>query len=305
MKTLPSLKRLEYLVALADAEHFGKAAEICNVTPSTLSAGIRDLEELLGCNLAERTKRHVFITDFGHEVAALARNLLAGAEDIVELARSRQAPMTGDIKMGVIPTVGPYLLPDIVPTISRIYPQLRLFLREEQTDILLSKLSDGHLDIAIIALPYNTDGFTIRPLFNDEFQFACASTHELAGRSVIEDKDLSSQSLLLLEDGHCLRDQALDACRLSDRAHRAQFEATSLATLVQMVAAGLGTTLLPKLATQSGLMPTENIALVPLANRPFRTIGLVWRATSTRSPEFEKLAATINNSKAATQQSKE
>jgi len=304
MKTVPSLKRLEYLVALVDAEHFGKAAEACNVTPSTLSAGIRDLEELLGSDLAERTKRHVFITDFGQEVAALARNLIAGAADIIELARARQAPMTGEMKMGVIPTVGPYLLPDIVPAISQAYPDLQLFLREEQTASLLTKLHDGQLDVAIIALPYATEGLQVYPLFDDTFQFACASIHALARRTSIDNKDLSTLPLFLLEDGHCLRDHALDACHLGDRTDRAQFEATSLATLTQMVAAGLGVTLLPKLASQSGLIPTTDISLIPLANRPFRTIGMVWRAASTRGQEFENLANTIQSCRAAVRQKK-
>ncbi|MEH6497347.1 MAG: hydrogen peroxide-inducible genes activator [Pseudomonas marincola] len=293
MKTLPSLKRLEYLIALVDEEHFGKAAKVCNVTPSTLSAGIRDLEELLGSNLAERTKRQVLITDFGHEVAKRARRLITEAEDIIDLARTHQAPMTGIMKMGIIPTVGPYLVHDIVPAITQEYPGLQLLLREEQTDLLLSKLHEGQLDVAIIALPYDIDGLEVHPLFDDEFQFACTSKHELSGRQIVHNEDLLSQSLLLLEDGHCLRDHALDACSLGDRANRAQFEATSLATLVQMVASNLGVTLIPKLVSDSGLMPTKNIALIPLSNHPFRTIGLVWRATSSRRAEFEKLAKTI------------
>ena len=177
MKFLPSLKQLEYLTALVQTRHFSQASDLCNVTPSTLSAGIRDLEDVLGVSVAERTKRTVIITPIGLEIATRARQLLRDAEDIMVLASSERDPMTGNIKFGVIPTIGPFMLPKILTAIENDYPKLKLYLREEQTAILLNRLSEGELDIILIALPYETGNFVVSELFNDEFYFACHSDH--------------------------------------------------------------------------------------------------------------------------------
>lgn len=289
MKRIPSLKQLEYLASLAETRHFGHAAENCNVTPSTLSAGIRDLEDFLGVAVAERTKRTVLITPIGQEIAERARGLLLDAEDLMELASTQREPMTGDIRLGAIPTISPFILPSTLPSVEAQYPKLRLYLREEQTAVLLSRLRDGELDVALIALPYDTEKLAVSILFDDAFQFACHDEHPLAEHTSITDDDLADQPLLLLEEGHCLRSHALDACRLDSSLVRVQFEATSLQTLVQMVASGIGVTLLPQMALDAGMTTPRNIRIIPLQTPATRQIGLVWRASSPRSSEFELL----------------
>jgi LysR family hydrogen peroxide-inducible transcriptional activator len=274
MKRIPSLKQLEYLASLAETRHFGHAAENCNVTPSTLSAGIRDLEDFLGVAVAERTKRTVLITPIGQEIAERA---------------TQREPMTGDIRLGAIPTISPFILPSTLPSVEAQYPKLRLYLREEQTAVLLSRLRDGELDVALIALPYDTEKLAVSILFDDAFQFACHDEHPLAEHTSITDDDLADQPLLLLEEGHCLRSHALDACRLDGSLVRVQFEATSLQTLVQMVASGIGVTLLPQMALDAGMTTPRNIRIIPLQTPATRQIGLVWRASSPRSSEFELL----------------
>lgn len=290
MKLLPSLKQLEYLVALVETEHFAQAADRCSVTPSTLSAGIRDLEEVLGVTVAERTKRTVLIQPIGQAIAERARQVLRDADDLMKLASTHREPMTGDIRFGAIPTVSPFILPRTLPAVEAQYPKLRLYLREEQTAVLLSRLRDGELDVALIALPYETDGLTVRLLLDDPFQFACHVNHPLAGRASVAEDDLLDQPLLLLEEEHCLRSHALDACSLHRSPVRVQFEATSLQTLVQMVASGIGVTLLPQMAIDAGMAAVENIRLIPLQKPAFRQIGLVWRVSSPRAQEYELLA---------------
>jgi LysR family transcriptional regulator, hydrogen peroxide-inducible genes activator len=290
MKLVPSLKQLEYLVSLARTLHFGQASDLCSVTPSTLSAGIRDLESVLGVNVAERTKRTVLMTPIGIEIAEQAQQLLRGAEDIMELAAAHREPLTGDMKLGVIPTIGPFLLPKILPNLNASYPALRLFLREEMTDTLLTQLRAGDIDLALIALPYDTEEFTTRTLFEDEFRFACNSSHPLAHQRKIDVNDLKDNPLLLLEEGHCLRGHALDACQIHETYIRTQFEATSLHTLVQMVSAGLGVTLLPRIAIEADILAGTKIKLTSLTDKASRQIGLVWRASSPRNQEFELLA---------------
>ncbi len=294
MKLLPSLKQLEYLVALADTLHFARASERCNITPSTLSAGIRDLENVVGVALAERTKRQVLMTPIGNEIAARARLLLRDAQDIMDLAAANHEPMTGDLRLGVIPTISPFLLPRALPQLNRRYPGLRLYLREEQTSALLARLRSGDIDLALIALPYDTKDLTCRILFDDAFEFACSNRHPLAREKRIAFSTLAREPLLLLEEGHCLRGHALDACQLTEGKIRAQFEASSLHTLVQMVAAGLGVTLLPKLAIDAHITRGCSIKLVPLANPAARQIGLVWRQTSLRTQEFALLGEALS-----------
>ena len=290
MKLLPSLKQMEYLVALAETCHFAKASDLCNVTPSTLSAGIQDLERVLGVSLAERTKRVVLMTSLGMDIARRARLVLRDAEDIMELAARHREPMTGNMKLGVIPTISPFLLPRVLPALNAAYPELRLYLREEQTAVLLDRLRAGEIDVGLIALPFETDGLEVRILFEDGFQFACHAGHQLAGRKGVASRDLAGQPLLLLEEGHCLRGHALDACLLDKGQFRSQFEATSLNTVVEMVAAGLGVTLLPQLAIDANITAGSEIRLVPLSAEASRQIGLVWRPSSPRADEFELLA---------------
>ena len=293
MKQLPSLKQLKYFVALAETRHFGKAAERCIITPSTLSAGIRDLEAVLGVPLAERSKRHVHITPFGIEIARRAQFLLRDVQDIMELAISHQQPMTGNIRMGVIPTISPFLLPPALSSLNEKFPQLCLFPEEELTDRLLDRLHQGEIDIALIAMPYDVRGFSTDILFEDEFLFACNQQHPLSSKRSISVNDLQEENLLLLEEGHCLRSHVLEACKLEQHRGRSGFEASSYHTLVLMVTSGLGVTLLPKLAIDAAITKGTNIKLMPLVETPSRQIGLVWRESSPRKHEFEQLGAVI------------
>jgi len=293
LKLLPTLKQLEYLVALAEAQHFGRAAERCSVTPSTLSAGIQDLERVLGVSLAERSRRQVLITPIGNEIAARARQLLRDAEDIMALASSNHAPLTGDLRLGVIPTVGPFLVSRVLPGLRSRYPDLLLFLEEDLTRAMLDQLGDGHLDAMLMALPFDIGDAEHHVLFEDEFLFACNGSHPLAERDRISMDDLVDESLLLLEEGHCLRTQALAACKLQAARARSRFEASSFHTLVQMVGSGIGVTLLPKLAIDAGIAAGMDIRLIPLEEPSSRKIALVWRKSSPRGDEFRMLGDAI------------
>ena len=290
MKRLPTMKQLEYLVALADAQHFGRASERCHVTQSTLSAGIRDLESVLGTAVAERSNRRVLITRVGMQIAERARALLRDAEEIMEMSRADRSPMTGEMRLGVIPTIGPFYLPRALPALRERFPELTLYLREDQTAPLLARLEDGELDVALIALPYDVGDLTIEVILEDEFLFACDRTHMLAGIREVSLEALAGERLLLLEEGHCMRGHALDVCRMGDRRARAQFEVSSLHTLVQMVAAGIGVTLVPRLAVDAGIAPEADISLSRLAAPASRQIGLAWRRTSLRAEEFRLFA---------------
>ena len=293
MKRLPTMKQLEYLAALADTRHFGRASERCRVTQSTLSAGIRDLEAVLGTAVAERSNRRVLITSVGERIAERARALLRDAEEVMELARAGRSPMTGEMRFGVIPTIGPFYLPRVLPALREKFPELTLYLREEQTGPLLARLEDGEVDAALIALPCETGDLTTEIIGEDEFLFACDRDHALAGVGKVPLGALAGEPLLLLEEGHCLRGHALDVCRLGDRRARAQFEASSLHTLVQMVAAGIGVTLLPRLAVDAGIVEGTEISLSQLVAPASRRIGLAWRRTSLRADEFRLLASTL------------
>ncbi len=293
MKRLPTMKQLQYLVALADTRHFGRAAERCHIAQSTLSAGIRDLESVLGTAVAERSNRHVLITRVGAEIAERAKALLRDAEDVMEVARAGGSLMTGEMRLGVIPTIGPFLLPRILPGLRERFPDLTVYLREEQTVPLLARLEDGELDATLIALPYETGDLDTRVVLDDEFLFACNRDHALAGAVEVSLDALAGECLLLLEEGHCLRGHALDVCETGDTNTRAQFEASSLHTLVQMVAAGIGVTLVPQLAVDAGIAQGTGLSLSRLAMPASRRIGLAWRRTSLRAQEFRLLADTL------------
>ncbi len=293
MKRLPTMKQLQYLVALADTRHFGRAAQRCHITQSTLSAGIRDLESVLGTAVAERSNRRVLITPFGSQVAERAKAVLREAEEVMEVARAARSPMTGEMRLGVIPTIGPFVLPRVFPALSEKFPKLAIYLREEQTAPLLARLEDGELDAALIALPYDTDDLRIEILMEDELLFACHRKHALAGADVISLATLAGEQLMLLEEGHCLRGHTLDVCTTSDRRFRAQFEASSLLTMVQMVAAGVGVALIPRLAVDAHMTRGTGISVSRLGVPAARQIGLAWRQTSQRTREFRLLATTL------------
>lgn len=291
---LPTLKQLRYLVAVAETRHFGRAAEACFVTQSTLSAGIQELESTLGATLVERTKRRVMLTPLGAEIAERARAILSQAEDLAALAGAAGKPLTGLLRLGAIPTIGPYLLPRVLPALRRAYPDLQLYLREDQTARLLEQLAGGHLDVALLALPFDVGDLETRVIGEDRFWVACPPGHRLVNQPQVDAADLAGEHLLLLEDGHCLRDHALAACRLRDAGKAGEFQATSLYTLVEMVAAGFGLTLLPGLAVESGLMKDCEVALRPLSGPGAgRQIALAWRRSSPRRAEFDLLARAL------------
>jgi LysR family hydrogen peroxide-inducible transcriptional activator len=280
-----NLRDLRYLVALADTKHFGRAAEKSHVSQPTLSAQIRKLEDYLGVQLVERQPRKVALTDVGERVVDRARRILRDSDEMVELAKLSRDPLSGKLRVALIPTLGPYLLPTVAPKIRKALPKLQLLLYEYQTEVLLQRLRDGELDLGILALGHETEDFEKRVLFDEPFTVALPATHPLAKKASLKIEDLSGETLLLLEDGHCLRDQALDVCSRIDVREAQDFRATSLETLRQMVAAGLGITLLPELSTEGPFAQVRNLAVRPFAKPvPRRTIGAVWRKSSTRIP---------------------
>ncbi len=278
-----NLRDLEYLVALAETRHFGRAAERCHVSQPTLSAQLRKLEDFLGVSLIERRPRRVALTPAGEAVVARARRMLQDAEDIRGLARASQDPLSGPLKVGFIPTLGPYLLPRVAPKIAKALPKLALLLHEYQTAPLVERTLGGELDLAILALPAETKGLVTRPLFAESFLVAMPEGHRLAARKRVKATDLEGEKLLLLEEGHCLRDQALEVCAHVGTEEQA-FRATSLETLRQMVASGLGLTLLPGLAAEGPFASSRGLAVRPFAPpTPNRMIGAAWRRSTSRS----------------------
>ena len=294
MIALPTLRQLRYLQALHEHGHFGRAAESCHVTQSTLSAGLAELEELLGVQLVERTKRRVLFTPLGHEVARRGQALLLDAEGLVEMVRSAVEPLSGPFRLGVIPTIAPYLLPRLVLPCKREFPHLQLYLREVQTARLIDELQEGQLDAGLLALPYPTAGLGMAIISNDPFCLACPADHPLARQDSISAADLETAELLLLEDGHCLREHVLAVCKLRPTRQQDEIKGTSLPTVIQMVAAGLGVTLLPKLAVDSGAIDGLGLVTRPLKEEGAgRQIALAWRGSSPRGEEFRRLAGFI------------
>ncbi|HYD31307.1 MAG TPA: hydrogen peroxide-inducible genes activator [Azospirillaceae bacterium] len=292
MKPLPSLRQLRYLVAVIEHRHFGRAAETCFVTQSTLSAGLQEMEHLLGARLVERTKRSVSPTPLGQELAQRAQQVLRQVEDMADLATAAREPMTGPLRLGVIPTIGPFLLPRVLPDLRETFPHLALYLREDQTARLIDQLHAGTLDVAVLALPYEARGIDTLWVAEDRFWAALPPTHRLATDPKVNAADLSLDDLLLLEDGHCLRDHALAACALEGARKNEGFQGTSLYTLVQMVAGGLGITLLPQIALDADILRGTDVVARPLVgDRPSRWIGLAWRRAAGRRTTFEKLGA--------------
>ena len=291
-----NLRDLRYLVALADERHFGRAAERCHVSQPTLSAQLRKLEDYLGVPLIERQPRRVSMTETGDKVVARARRLLQEADAIVELCRADRDPLAGELRLALIPTVGPYLLPKVVTRLKRALPRLKLLLYEYQTAQLLEKLRDGEIDLGILALPVPTDGLESLVLYEEAFVLAAPDSHPLAKRDKVRVDDLKNETLLLLEDGHCLRDQALEVCSRIRVNEEEDYRATSLETLRQMVAAGHGITLLPQLATTGPRGATRGLKVRPFTHpAPARSIGAVWRKSTTRGPAIEAVLESIRN----------
>ena len=290
---LPTLRQLHYLKLLAEHGSFSRAALAAHVTQPTLSAGIGELEKILGAAMVDRNRSGVILTAAGAETVARAGAILAQAEDLVQAARGASQPLAGRFRLGIIPTVAPFLLPAALPRLRARYPALRLFLREDLTHRLIADLKAGVLDAAVIALPYDMAGLDFAHVGDDELLAAFPAGHPLAAAARVAPERLDGADLILLEDGHCLRDHALAACGLSARRQSLEggFAATSLATLVQMVGSGLGISFLPAMAVEAGLASDARIAVRPLdADRASREIVVAWRAASTRAAEGRLLA---------------
>jgi LysR family hydrogen peroxide-inducible transcriptional activator len=290
MAALPTIKQLRYLIALSETLSFTKAAESCFVGQSTLSAGLKELEDTLGVQLVERDKHSVSLTPIGRGVVERAQRLIAQADDLVDFVEGSAGSMVGVIKLGVIPTIAPFLLPTLLPKIRDQYPKLKVVLREDLSGNLMDKLNRHELDFALIALPYDTDGFLTKELFDDEFWMIGNKNDPALQGGEIHLSNKLADRILLLEEGNCLRDQTIKACKRSPAANHYGIEATSLLTLVQMVESDLGIALLPEMAVKSGLLKQTNLIAKPLsAPAPKRKIALVARPSTARIEEFNAL----------------
>ena len=288
------LKDLRYLVAVADLRHFGRAAARCFVSQPTLSAQLKKLEQSLGVQLIERTPNNVSLTTAGEEIVARARRILEASDEVVTLARSQRDPLAGRLRVALLPTIGPYLLPHVAPLIRKSLPRLQLRLYEYQTAPMLEKLHGGELDLGILALPVELGGLEARELYREPFIVALPDRHPLAAQPSVKVTDLKGETLLLLEEGHCLRDQALEVCSRVGVRDPQDFRATSLETLRQMVATGAGVTLLPELASRGAYRSARGVALRPFVRpTPVRHVGAAWRPTTARRAAIDALCKVI------------
>jgi len=296
---LPTLRQLQYLKLLSEHGSFSRAAENAHVTQPTLSAGIQELEKILGAPVVDRARSGVILTAAGQEAVRRAEDILARAEDLVQAARGAGQPLAGRFRLGVIPTVAPYLLPRALPVLRDRFPKLKLFLREDLTHRLIGALKTGALDAALIALPYDMSGLDWAHVEDDELLAAAPANHPMAASTRVDPDSLAGEDLILLEDGHCLRDHALAACGLEPPrgvGEEETFAATSLPTLVQMIGSGLGVSFLPKMAVQAGLTDKAAVTVRPLdADHPSREIVVAWRAGSSRGVEGRLLADTLRD----------
>ena len=292
---LPTLKQLQYLVALKDQGHFGRAADACFVTQSTLSAGVRELETLIGVILVERTRRVVRFTPLGDRIAEKARRVLREAEELADMAKAAGKPLSGELRMGVIPTIAPFLLPSLLPQLRIDWPDLRLYLREETSQAACDSLHRGQLDCVLLALPYHCGEIEAETLFDDRLfvAFPPGDVPATSGGAVAPGL-IDQDRLLLLEDGHCLRDHALAACNRPELRAEASMLGTSLHTLVQMVGNGLGVTMVPEMAVAAGILDGTGVTALPLqAEHAYRRIALIWRKGSPREKDFRLLAEAL------------
>jgi LysR family hydrogen peroxide-inducible transcriptional activator len=289
--TLPTLRQLAYLVELSARLNFRVAAEARFVTQSTLSAGIKELETVLGVQLVERDNRNVRLTAIGEDVVARAKELLAAATDLAEAARAATRPLSGPLRLGAIPTIAPYLLPNVLPALRRARADLKLYLREDLTKPLLERLREGRLDVALIALPFDTGDLYVRELFKDEFWFVARQADPAVREKDVSLRRIDTGDMLLLEEGHCLRDHAIAACGPRRRTWETSVEATSLTTLIQMVEGGLGVTLLPGITLDAGILKGTRLVARPFSKAaPSRMLALVARRTSPRRRDADLLA---------------
>jgi LysR family transcriptional regulator, hydrogen peroxide-inducible genes activator len=290
---LPTVKQLQYLVALRQHGHFGRAAEASFVTQSTLSAGLRELENLLGVVLVERTRRVVRFTPLGQKIAEKALRVLRESEELTDMARAEGKPLHGELRLGVIPTIAPFLLPAMLPRLRGEWPNLKLFLREETSQAACDALHRGQLDCVLLAMPYSCGDVDKAPLFDDRL-FVAFPRGEAPPEAIVEPGAIDEHRLLMLEDGHCLKDHALAACNRPEMRAEATMMGTSLHTLVQMVDNGLGVTFVPGMAIEAGILEGTGVDARPLkSDHGFRSVALIWRRSSPREEEFQLLAETL------------
>jgi LysR family transcriptional regulator, hydrogen peroxide-inducible genes activator len=288
------LKDLRYLVAVAETRHFGQAAARCFVSQPTLSAQLKKLEDYLGVQLVERHPRRIALTEVGSQVVTRARRIIESSDEIVALTALQRDPLSGRLRVALLPTIGPYLLPLVASRIRKKLPRIELLLYEYQTGPMLEHLQAGDIDMGVLALPVPTDGLAERKLFDEPFVVAVPEQHALSARKTLKTSDLDGETLLLLEDGHCLRDQALDVCSQSSAQEKQDFRATSLETLRQMVASGGGITLLPQLASSGAYGHARGVAIVPFSRPvPVRHVGALWRRTTARLGAIEAVCDVI------------
>lgn len=289
-----TLTQLRYICAISDDLHFSKAAKACHVTQSTLSAGVVSFEENIGQKIFERTNKQVLVTDLGLEIIEKARRILNEVSELEALGSASPQPLSGNVVLGAIPTISPFLFPKWLPKLRKTYPNLKLYLKERQTESLLDELARGQLDAAILAFPYPLKNMRVGPLFEEDFLLACSKNHPMAEQESLKINQIDHQDLLLLEEGNCIRDHALAACRLSKQKH-APFEGTSLPTLLEMVANDLGITLVPKMALSSELFKQSKVNFIPFDEKDVsRSIGLVWREGSAKNSDLALLAENLN-----------
>lgn len=288
---IPSIKQLKYLCAVAEHKHFSKAAEACHVTQSTLSAGIQELESQLNVVIFERNKKTVLITPIGERLLCQARIILGDVENFVSLAKSQEEALAGEVRLGVIPTIGPFLLPHLLKDLRQAYPKLKLYLKEDLSAQLVHLLQQGELDLLVMAFPYHLPELETVTLFEDEFLLCLPHGHELEKSKSVRQQQLKGEKLLLLEEGHCLRDHALEACKLKTADTDLVYQGTSLHTLVQMVANGLGVTLLPTIAVEADVLGETGLRLKHFSREKVnREIGMAWRKSDPRREEYLLLA---------------
>jgi LysR family hydrogen peroxide-inducible transcriptional activator len=292
---LPSNRQLQYFTALVEHGHFGRAADACFVSQSAFSNAIKEFETLLGTQLVDRTNRSVTITATGQLVATQARLCLQDVKSLVELAAGTRRPLTGELRLGVIPTIAPFFLPRVLPKVRRQFPDLQLYLIEDQTQRIYERLMGGELDLLLLALPWDLRGVEVAPLFEDPFYLACRDGTGRVDPDNYRFSRLDQDSILLLEDGHCLRDHALSACKIRNTQTLRRFGASSLLTLVEMVDADLGITFLPEMARGTSLLKNTRVKMHALRDNSFRTIGLAWRKGSGRVDEFKLLGNFLKN----------
>ena len=292
----PTLRQLTYLKELKNQGSFSAAAETCFVTQSTLSAGIKELENIMGEKLVERSHKHITLTPIGEKVYDHAHIILGHVDGLIEDISQTHEPLSGPLRLGVIPTIAPFLLPHILPLIQTQYPNLELRLFEDLTDRLIDQIHANKIDAALMAFPYETPGLSQNVLFDEAFVFA-AHADEVPKKKLLKTDDLNSNNLLLLEDGHCLRDHALSACKLQLPSVKKTFSATSLPTLIQMVGHGYGHTLLPEMALKGTILP-DNIRITPFQSpKPTRQIGLCWRNSDQKQENYQLLGSLIKRLK--------